>query len=67
MKKILIVLVVSQLSCSPEYRIYSHSYTNEWRTENDMRYQVYKNMFGQKYILKLNKSGTKFKRSKYIQ
>lgn len=67
MKKILILLVVSQLSCSPEYRIYSHSYTNEWRTEDDMRYQVYKNVFGQKYILKLNKSGTKLKRSKYTQ
>ena len=67
MKKLLIVLAITQLSCSPEYRIYSHSYTNEWKTEDGMRYQVYKKMFGQRYILKLNKSETKFKRSKYIQ
>jgi hypothetical protein len=55
------------ISCGGvEERIKDHSYTNEWHFENAERFQVYKTKSGQKYIIVLNRSETKFKR-KYLK
>ena len=67
MKQLLLILIVILFtSCSVEQRIKDHSYTNEWHFENAERFQVYKTKSGQKYIIVLNRSETKFKR-KYLK
>jgi hypothetical protein len=53
-------------SCSVEKRIKDHSYTEDWYCYNDKQYQVYQTILGERYIIVLNKSQTKFKR-KYIK
>lgn len=66
MKYILTLLVILTLtSCSVEQRIKEHSYTQEWYTQQGIRYQVYKTRTGRHYIIIINKNQTKLKR-KYI-
>jgi hypothetical protein len=67
MKKLLLLLIATlSISCSVEQRIKDHSYTNEWYYDNAIRYQVYKTKSGSKYIIRLNKKETRFKRQ-YIK
>jgi hypothetical protein len=67
MKKIILLLIATlSISCSVEQRIKDHSYTEEWYYVDSVRYQVYKTRSGCKYIIKLNKRQTRFKR-KYIK
>jgi hypothetical protein len=67
MKCLLLILIATlSISCSVEQRIKDHSYTNEWYYDNAIRYQVYKTKSGCKYIIKLNKNETRFKRQ-YIK
>jgi uncharacterized protein YcfL len=54
------------ISCSVEKRIKEYSYTEDWHCYNDKQYQVYQTRLGERYIIVLNKSQTKFKR-KYIK
>jgi len=63
---ILILIVTVSISCSVEQRIKDYSYTNEWYYDNAIRYQVYKTKSGCKYIIRLNKKETRFKRQ-YIK
>jgi hypothetical protein len=63
---ILLFLFFTLVSCDVEKRIYEHSYTNESYYTAKMRYQVYKTIFGKRYIIVLNKKETKFKRQ-YIK
>jgi hypothetical protein len=65
-KLILLLLFFGLVSCNVEQRIYKHSYTNESYYTTKMRYQVYKTIFGKRYIIVLNKKETKFKRQ-YIK
>jgi hypothetical protein len=65
-KLILLLLFFGLVSCNVEQRIYKHSYTNESYYTAKMRYQVYKTIFGKRYIIVLNKKETKFKRQ-YIK
>ena len=65
-KLILLLLFFCLVSCEDEKRIYKHSYTNESYYTAKMRYQVYKTIFGKRYIIVLNKKETKFKRQ-YIK
>jgi hypothetical protein len=67
MKHLILILIVFILtSCNVEQRIYKHSYTNESYYTDKMRYQVYKTIFGKRYIIVLNEKQTKFKRQ-YIK
>jgi len=67
MKKILLILIATlSISCSVEQRIKDYSYTDEWYYISSERYQVYKTKSGNKYIIRLNKRETKFKRQ-YIK
>jgi hypothetical protein len=61
----LVFLLILTISCSAEKRIRKHSYTEQWYIYENERYQVYKNKFGNKYILIFNDSSTSIKR-KYI-
>ena len=61
----LVFLLILTISCSAEKRIRKHSYTEQWYIYENERYQVYKNKFGNKYILIFNDSSTRIKR-KYI-
>ena len=63
---ILILILIIFTSCNVEKRIYKHSYTNESYYTAKMRYQVYKTIFGKRYIIVLNEKQTKFKRQ-YIK
>lgn len=62
----LFFLLILTISCSAEKRIRKHSYTEQWYIYENEKYQVYKNKFGDKYILIFNNSATKIKR-KYIK
>ena len=67
MKYLLLILVlILSISCSVEQRIKDYSYTDEWCYICSERYQVYKTKSGSKYIIRLNKRETKFKRQ-YIK
>jgi predicted glycosyltransferase len=67
MKHLLLILIaILSISCSVEQRIKDHSYTDEWYYDNAIRYQVYKTKSGCKYIIRLNKKETRFKRQ-YIK
>ena len=65
MKYLVIILIaILSLSCSVEQRIKNYSYTDEWYYINSERYQVYKTKSGSKYIIRLNKRETRFKKLK---
>jgi hypothetical protein len=67
MKKILLILTAILLtSCSVEQRIKDHSYTEEWYYIDTMRFQVYKNKSGRRYIIVLNNRLTRYKKQ-YIK
>jgi hypothetical protein len=67
MKYLLVILIATlTISCSVEQRIKEYSYTDEWYYTDAFRYQVYKTKSGSKYIIKLNKRETAFKRE-YIK
>lgn len=63
MKNLLIILLLSFVSCSTvEERIKEHSYTDKWYYIDNMRFQVYKTKSGREYIIVLNERQTKFVR-----
>ena len=63
MKNLLIILLLSFVSCSTvEERIKEHSYTDKWYYIDNMRFQVYKTKSGKEYIIVLNERQTKFVR-----
>ncbi len=63
MKKILLILIaILSISCSVEQRIKDYSYTDEWYYDGIIRYQVYQTKSGKRYIVRLNKRETRFKR-----
>jgi hypothetical protein len=67
MKRLLLLAILCLLaSCSVEQRIKDHSYTEEWYTENGIRYQVYKTRGGKRYIIVFTKNQNNLKR-KYIK
>lgn len=68
MRKLFFIFFIATLhtSCSVEQRIKDYSYTDEWYYTDNFRYQVYQTKSGSKYIIKLNKRETAFKR-KYIK
>ena len=59
---VFISVVLLSISCSVEKRIKDYSYTNEWYYIGSERYQIYQKKSGRKYIIKLNKGETKYKR-----
>jgi hypothetical protein len=50
----LLMVVILVTSCVVEQRIHRWSYTNEWYHEDDSRYQVYKTIYGRRYIIVIN-------------
>ena len=67
MKYLLLILITTlTISCSVEQRIKDYSYTDEWYFVDGFRYQVYKTKSSSRYIIRLNKRQTLFKR-KYIK
>jgi hypothetical protein len=67
MKYLLLILIATLLiSCSVEQRIKDYSYTDEWYFVDGFRYQVYKTKSSGRYIIRLNKRQTVFKRE-YIK
>lgn len=63
---LLILIAILLTSCSVEQRIKDYSYTDEWYFVDGFRYQVYKTKSSSRYIIRLNKRQTLFKR-KYIK
>ena len=52
MKNLLIILLLSFVSCATvEERIKEHSYTDKWYYIDNMRFQVYKTISGNEYII----------------
>lgn len=64
MKKLVLIFIgVLAMSCSSvEERIKDYSYTEEWYYDGTVRYQVYQIKSGKRYIVRLNKRKTRFKR-----
>jgi hypothetical protein len=63
---ILLIASFMIMSCSIGQRIHNWSYTNEWYYENNNRYQVYKTVYGRKYIIVIDQDELVLRR-KYLK